>query len=165
MAEGFRHDAGGSGESLKVCRFGRGEFTQKEGVNVSGGELLPGHAVQLTATANGDAGFDYHDGAASTPIYVVVEARGRGMSADTDEGYADGEGLTAVRASGGGLNVKLSSGETVALGDEIGVDSASVDGTFTSTVADYNFVYGEVDEALDLSGASSAELVATEVAN
>ncbi len=164
MAEGYRHTAGNEGESLRVCRFGREEFTQKEATNDSGGEILPGHALQLTTDANGNAAFDYHDGAASTPLYVATEARGRGMNADTTDGFEDGESLAAVRASGGGLNVKLGIGETVVIGDEIGVDTAA-DGTFTATSADYNFVFGEADESLDLSGASSAELVATEVSN
>lgn len=164
MAEGYKHEAGGGGEALKVCRYGREEFTQKEATNISGSEILPGHALQLTQDANGNAAFDFHDGSPETPVYVAVEARGRGMSADTDDGFADGESLAAVRASGGGLNVKLGADSTVVIGDVIGVDTAA-DGTFTSTSADFNFGFGEADEQLDLTGAGSAELVATEVSN
>ena len=165
MVEGFRHEAGGGGEDLTVIRYGRDEMTQREATNNEGSTILPGEALMLTEDGNGNAAFVYHDGSADEPVYVAIEARGRGMNADTDDGYADGEAVPAVQASGGGLNVKLGTGEAVGIGDSIGVDAAAADGTFTSSSGDYNDVFASADEQQDLTGASSPELTATEVAN
>lgn len=166
MAEGYRHTAGG-GNVLSVIRHGREEMTEIEGVNDEGSELLPGEAVMLGENSNGAHAFSYHDGSADEPVYIVKDASDRGMTADVSsgDGFADGEGLTAIRASGGGVNIKLSTGETLARGDLLGVDSNSTDGTFTNDSANYNAVYGELDEDIDTSGASNPALAATEVSN
>lgn len=160
MSEGFRHEAGGGGEAIRVVRYGREELTQREATNVAGETVFPGEALALTTDANDYDAFEKHDGNEETPLYIAVEARGRGMNADTDDGYADGEGITAVRASGGGLNVKLAVSENVVTGDELAPEAGT--GKFVTGKA---FTTHQVDESLDLTGAGSAELVATEVTN
>jgi hypothetical protein len=165
MAEGYKHEAGGDYEAFKICVNGREQFSQKEAINDTGGAVYPGEALEYGTDAEGNRAFTYHSGNADAPLYIAVEFRAAGMNANTDIGYEAGDNVIAVRATGGALNVKLADGETVVIGDEIGVDSAAADGTFTATSADYNFVFGEVDEDLDLSGASAAELVETEVSN
>lgn len=162
MAEGYTHDAGGS-DPLRIVRYNREEMSQREATNNTGGVIYPGEALMLTEDTNGNTVFEHHDGSVDNTVYVALAATGRGMDAQTDEGYADGEGVTAVNASGGGLNLMLTDGVSVDTGTPVGVDSAAADGTFTATSADYNEVFAEADESLDLSGASSPALVATEV--
>lgn len=165
MAEGFKHSAGG-GNRLSIVRYGRDQMSQRELTNNTGGAVMPGEAVMVTEDGNGNPVFEYHDGSTDATVYVVCEARGRGMDAQTDDGYADGEGMVAANASGGaGLHLALATGETVVNGDTIGVDSGAADGTFTSASADYNEGFAEADEDRDLSGASDPALVATEVSN
>lgn len=161
MAEGFRHTAGG-GYTLNIIRHGHDDVVQDTGINITGGVVYPGEALQLTENANGNRAFEYHDGTDGNGVYVAVEADGRGMTAQPDrdeDAYADGEAIECVKIDpSAGLNVHLATGETVAIGDGIG--PAAGTGKFvtgaTQTVA-------EADEAKDLSGASNSELVATEV--
>lgn len=158
--EGFRHTAGGD-KTLSIIRHGGGEMTQTEASNGESNPIFPGAAVHITTNAEGYRVFEYHDGSEGNAVYIVTPARGRGMDAQTDEGFETGELLAACRASGGGLNVLLKSGENVDVGDAISPEA----GTGLFTAADTSDPAFEVDEKLDLSGATESALVAVEVVN
>lgn len=159
MAEGYTHTAGG-GYTLNIIRHGHDQVVQKIGHNGTGGEVKPGEALQIGEDGNGEVEFTHHDGSADNGVYIAIEADGRGMTAQPDDGdgYGDGEAITAVRfTDAAGLNVRLATGETVAIGDAVGPAA----GTGNFTTGSSNLV-AEADEALDTTGASSPELVQTE---
>lgn len=166
--EGSRFTAGG-GQKLGIIRYGREEMTQHERTaDPSGDAIMPGDAVMATTDADGNRVFAHHDGDLSNALYVAVEARGRGMDAQTDEGYVAGEdSVIAVRPSGGGLHLQLAAGENAADGNGIVVDP---NGTGKFVVYDSanhaaGDVVAEADENLDLSGDSEAALLKSEVTN
>lgn len=162
--EGSRFTAGG-GNRLGIVRYGREEMTQYERTaDPSGSNILPGDALMATTDGNGNPVFAHHDGTATKDVYVAVEARGRGMDAQTDTGYVAGEdSVKAVRASGGGLHLRLAAGETVTDGDPLVVNGAA-DGTWAAESGEGAVaVEAHASEDLDLSGASEPELLKTEV--
>lgn len=162
--ENSRFTAGG-GNTLGIVRYGREEMTQYERTaDPSGSDIFPGEALMATTDGNGNPVFAHHDADPTNDVYVAVEARGRGMDAQTDTGYVAGEdSVKAVRASGGGLNLHLAAGETVADGDPLVVNSAA-DGTFAAESGEgAASVEAHASEALDLSGAAESELLKTEV--
>lgn len=156
---GYTYDAG-SDATLTVINHGHDHFSQKIAGNNTGGVVKPGEALMLTEDGDGNPVFEYHDGSVTNTVYVAKEARGRGMNANTDEGYDTDEGITAVHAHGGGLNVPLAVGETVTTGD--GLVPEPDTGKFIGQTSE-GFIFGEADEALDLSGASAATFIKTEV--
>ena len=158
--EGSRFSAGG-GNRLNVIRYGREEMTQHE--LIAGDNILPGQALMRTEDAEGNPVFEHHDGDETNAVYVAVEARGRGMDAQTDSGYAAGEDLViAVNASGGGLNLRVAADENLSQGDTIG--PAAVTGDFVGYVdGTGTFPFAEADETMDLTGFTDPALVRSEV--
>jgi len=156
--EGSRFTAGG-GKTLGIIRYGREEMNQTE--RIAGDDIYPGQALQVGTDEEGSRTFEHHDGGEKT-VYVAVEARGRGMDAQTDDPYAEGEDyVIAVRASGGGLNLMVADGENVEDGDALVPD----EGTGYFVVGDDADSFAEADEHYDLSGADAPALVKGEVNN
>lgn len=154
----------GGGDKLGVIRHGRDLLEQHERM-ATGADLFPGDALMTTTDANGNEAFTHHDGANTTDYYVAVEARQRGMDAQTTTGYvADDDLCIAVRPSGGGLNVSLAAGETASEGDAlvVGANGAHTvfDGAGGDVAAD---IVAYADEDLDLSGATDPALVGAEM--
>ncbi len=150
--------AGGDGD-LTIVLYGREAMCQRELPNNTGGPVKPGEALKPAVDAQGNKVFEYHDGNEETPLYVAEEARGRGMDAQTDTGYEDGEEITAQNPHGGGLHLYISDGENVTFGDPIVPDA----GTGDFIVATGSWSVAFADETNDLSGASAPVLVKTEV--
>jgi hypothetical protein len=150
--------AGGDGD-LTIVRYGREQMCQRELPNNTGGPVKPGEALMPAVDGEGNPVFEYHDGNEETPLFVAEEARGRGMDATTEEGYEDGEEVTAQNVSGGGVNVYVSDGEAVTFGQPLVPDA----GTGDFIVATGSWSVAFADETNDLSGASAPALVATEV--
>lgn len=163
--EGNRIQAGG-GKRLAVVRYGREEMVQHERAVES--DVLPGQPVTLGADANGNAiAADY---SAGDPVYVVEEARGRGMDVQTDTGFLanppEGDGpeiAPLLKPSGGGLNLRVTaptgSGDvTIEPGTAI-----TPDATDGFVVGDANGVFAVADDNLTIAEGET-ELVATEVA-
>lgn len=156
--EGSHFVAGGE-KRLGIIRYGREEMTKYE--RVAGNDIMPGDALMAAEDGDGVAVFEHHDGDATKDLYVAVEARQRGMDAQTDEGYASGEDyVIAVRASGGGLHLRLADGENVEDGDALVVGTA---GTFEAEVDEgAAAVVAHAGESLDLSAADEPALVKAE---
>lgn len=157
MPEGFRHNAGG-GDKLGIIRYGRDEMTQHELPAAS--NIYPGQALMRTTDADGNPVFDHHDGTAEKAVYVAVEARGRGMDAQTDDGYAVDDLVIAVLPSGGGLNLQVATGEDLVQGDPLTVEAGT--GNFIEA-ASGDEVTAHAGEDYDLTGLSNPALVSTEV--
>lgn len=156
--EGFRHQAGG-GDNLSIVRYGRDEMTQRELPNGTGGAVMPGEALTVGTDADDNPVFEYHDGNEETTVYVAVEARGRGMDAQTDEGYPADDAIIAVNPSGGGLNLRVAVGEALTDGTTLIPDAS---GTFIAESGEgWGFAFA--DETFDTSGLSDPALVASEV--
>lgn len=156
----------GGGNTLGIIRYGREEMNQAEReADPNGDDIFPGDAVMTDTDGDGNAIFSHHDGDRANPLYVAVEARGRGMDAQTDTGYVAGEdSVIAVRASGGGLNLNLAAGETVTESDSVVVEADT--GHFLaydSGTHDADDVVAETAEALDLSGEGAEALVAADI--
>ena len=154
----------GGGNTLGIIRYGRERMDQHEReADPSGDDIMPGDAVMQSTDGDGNPTFAHHDGDAANPVYVAVEARGRGMDAQTDTGYVAGEDeVIAVRPAGGGLNLNLDAGENAADSDSLVVDPGGsghfvVYDSGTHAAGD---VVAEADENLDLSGEGAAALVA-----
>lgn len=159
MAEGFRHSAG-SDTKLSIVRYGRDKCARRELPNGSGSALMPGEAVQVSTDGDGDPVFKVHDGNEQTEVYVVIEARGQGMDAQTDDGYADEELTYALNpGSGAGLNLRVATGEDIEDGDALVPNSS---GLFVEET-DEGYAVAHADETMDLSGLDDPELVHTEV--
>lgn len=156
---GDRVSAGGGDGKLKVVRYGREQMCQRELPNNTGGTVFPGEALMVTTDGSGNKVLEYHDGNEQTPLLVAEEARGRGMDAQTDTGYEDGDEITVQNPNGGGLNVQVSDGENITFGDPIVPEAGS--GNFIAATGSWSVAFA--DETEDLSGASSPALVATEV--
>lgn len=162
--EGNRVRAGAD-KKLKVVRYGREEMNQHERAVLS--DVLPGEPVALTADAEGRAAFDTYS--SGDVVYVVEEARGRGMDINTDDGYkvnpATGDGpdiAPAVKPSGGGLNVRVTNNsgasQTVEPGTAItpdGTDGFVVDGT--------EDIFALADDTVTIANGET-EIVSVEVA-
>lgn len=157
MPEGFRHEAGG-GDKLGIIRYGREEMTQHE--LPANSNVYPGQALMRTTDGNGDPVFDLHDGTAEKAVYVAVEARGRGMDAQTDTGYEVDDLVIAVLPSGGGLNLQVATGEDLVQGDALTVEGGT--GNFIEAAAG-DEVTAHAGEDYDLTGLSDPVLVRTEV--
>lgn len=154
---GSRINAGGSSK-LGIIRYGREEMTQYE--LSAGDDIMPGEALMRTEDTDGPE-FVHHDGTETKRVYIAVEARGRGMDAQTDTGYTAGEDLViAVTASGGGLNLLVKDGESLANGDVL-IPEADT-GQFIEESGE-GWSVAEAGEQLEVSGA--ATLVHTEVGN
>lgn len=159
MAEDSHFTAGG-GKELGIVRYGRDDMNQHE--RIAGDNIYPGDAIMTAVNGDGDETFVLHDGDRANPVYVAIEARGRGMDAQTDAGYQAGNDyVIAVRPNGGGLNVNLDVGETAADSDSLVVDP---NGTghfhvYDSATHDADDVVAEAAGNLDLSGASEEALI------
>lgn len=157
----------GGGKKLGIIRHGRELMERFERIGTTA-VIMPGDSVEVTSDANGDPAFQPHTGSVpENEVYVAVEARQRGMDAQTDTGYkADEDLVIAVKASGGGLNLTLSDGETVTEGDALVVDPSN-NGQHVAYVAASHAVDDIVAyaaEDLDLSGgAAETGLVAAEM--
>lgn len=158
--EGFRHSAGGEDGKLGIVRFGRDDMSRRERPNNTGGAVMPGEALMVTTDGDGNQVFEYHDGNQETAVYVAVEARGRGMDAQTDDGYEDGGLVIAANPSGGGLNLRVATGESLTDGDEVLPGAGT--GLFIAESGE-GWAVAHADETKDLSGLTDPELVATEV--
>lgn len=155
--EGRKFVAGG-GKKLGVIRYGREEMTQHE--LGAGDTIFPGQAV-MPDVEDGEDVFVHHSGDESDPVYIAVEARGRGMDAQTDEGYVEGEDeVIAVSASGGGLHLSVANGENVTKNDAL-VPGVGTGNFVVETDEGWN--YAHADENEDLSGATEPGLVKGEV--
>ena len=164
--EGNRISAGG-GEPLAVVRFGREEMNQHERPVAS--DVLPGEPVTLGADAEGNA--QWADYTAGDPVYVVEEARGRGMDINTDEGYLvdppngdNPETAPGLKASGGGLNIRV----TNTTGGDVTVETGTAitpDAADGFVVGDANGVYAlaEVDGTVTIADGET-EIIPVEVA-
>jgi hypothetical protein len=149
----------GGGKKLGIIRYGRERMDQDEReADPSGNDIFPGDALMKSTDTNGNPTFAHHDGNRENPVYVAVEARGRGMDAQTDTGYVAGEDLViAVRPAGGGLNVTLDDGQNASESDSLVVDP---NGTghfhvYDSGTHDADDVVAEVTENLDLTPVGS----------
>lgn len=158
--EGFRHEAGGGDGKLNIIRYGRDEMTQHELPAAQDG-LMPGQALMRTTDGNGDPVFDLHDDTDEKAVYIAVEARGRGMDAQTDSGYSQDDLVIAVLPSGGGLNLRVATGEDLVQGDFLTVETGST-GNFVEGAAGDRIV-AHAGEEYDLTGLSNPALVRTEV--
>ena len=158
--EGFRHQAGGGDGKLGIVRYGRGEMTQRERPNNTGEAVMPGEALMVTTDGDGNQVFDFHDGAETSELYIAVEARGRGMDAQTDTGYEDGDVIIAKNPSGGGFNLRVATGEDIEDGDDL-LPQADT-GLFVEESGE-GWSVAHADETKDLNGLADPELVATEV--
>lgn len=154
----------GGGKKLSIIRYGRELMTQHE--RQAGDNIEPGDAVMPNVNNNGVDEFVLHDGDMANTVYVAVEARGRGMDAQSDGYTADEDYCIAVRPAGGGLHLNLATGENATETDGLVVESGTgkflVYDSGTDSAED---VFADADEALDLNGASSAGLVKAEVSN
>jgi hypothetical protein len=82
----------GGGNTLGIIRYGREKMDRYErGATET---ILPGHVLQRTTDGNDNAAFQLHSADATYDVYVAVEARGRGMNANTDTGYEADEAVT-----------------------------------------------------------------------
>lgn len=161
--EGFRHDAGGNDGKLNIIRYGRDQMTQHE--LPANEAILPGQALMRTTDGNGDPVFALHDDTDEAAVYIAVEARGRGMDAQTDTGYETDDLVIAVLPSGGGLNLRVATGEDLVQGDHLTVESGSTGNFVESADGSGDRIVAEVGEDYDLTGLSNAALVRTEVQN
>jgi len=157
--EGFTSRAG-SGKKLNIIRYGREEMTQYELPNGEEEDaILPGMAL-MRQSGDNTAEFVHHNGEQSKTVYIAVEARGRGMDAQTDKGYdGDNELVIAVNPSGGGLNLMAAQNENFEEGDSL-VPQADT-GLFVGET-DEGWVFAESAENIELTDADG--LVSTEVA-
>lgn len=161
--EGNRIRAG-SGTALAIVRYGRDDMNCHERpVNT---DLLPGEPCTLGADGEGRA--QWVGWTAGDPLYVVEDARGRGIDAQTTDPYetnptnGDGpENAPAVKATNGGLYLRVyadGQDETIEPGTVITPDATNgfvVDGG--------NDVYALADDELTIANGET-ELVAVEVA-
>lgn len=150
----------GGGNTLGIIRHGREKMDRYERAATE--QIFPGDVLERTVNADGDPAFSLHSGTPTKDAYVAVEARGRGMNADTDEGYAAGEEVIAVRPAGGGVHLSLASGESVTDGDPLVVNGAG-DGTVIAESSEgAAAVIGHAGEGLDLGGASNPDFLKVE---
>ncbi len=153
---GSRTRAGG-GNKLNIIRYGRDEMTQYE--HVAGDDIFPGQALEMGTGEDGETVFEHHSGDETKSVYVAVEARGRGMDAQTDTGYVEGENyVIAVNASGGGLNLRVAEGENLEAGDAIVPEEET--GNFVE-VSDEEWAFAEAGESYETDDGDA--LVASEV--
>lgn len=150
----------GGGKKLGIIRYGRERMDQYERQATE--TIMPGQAVERTTDANGDPAFQRHTGTDAKDVYVAVEARGRGMDAQTTEGYKQGEMVIAVRPAGGGLNLLVSDGENVTDGDPLVVNDATAGEFIVQTTEPVAAITAHAAEDEDLSGATDAGLVKAE---
>jgi hypothetical protein len=160
-----REYTAGGGRKLNIIRYGRDEMTKHErqaaGGNNSVSAIYPGMALMRSQSADTPT-FVPHDGSVDTDVYVAVEARQRGMDAQTDNGYETGQDeVIAVRASGGGLNLRVSDGENVSEDDAL-VPEPDTGNFVVRSSEDTNIITGYASEDNDLSGASNPALVGAE---
>lgn len=158
MAEGYRHSAGG-GNKLGIVRYGRDQMTRHE--RPANETIMPGQAIMKTNDGNGDPVFELHDDTDEKSVYVAVEARGRGMDAQTSDGYSDGDLVVAVLAAGGGLNLSVATGQDLEEGDALTIEGGSTGEFVAASGGDR--VFAQAGEDYDTSGLSNPALVATEV--
>lgn len=151
-----------------IIRHGREEMVQYEHeMNSGSADIEPGYLLER-ADESGDITVQPHstDAEQDPTAYVAVEARGRGMNAlaGDDDGRDDDPDVYStggdsfvkyVKASGGGLNMKLAAGESVSIGDGL---VSNGDGTLrqlnTGGGDDENAVAFDAEETVDNSGGS-----------
>lgn len=151
----------GGGDKLRIVRHSRDEMVRYERQATE--QIQPGQALERTTDGNGDAAFQKHTGTDTKAVYVALDARGRGMDAQTHDGYAAGDEVVAVAASGGGLNLLVSDGENVTDGDPLVVSDTTA-GEFRREANNAGApVVGHASEDNDLSGASDAGLTGAEM--
>ena len=161
---GSRHNAGGD-KPLAVVRFGREEMNQHERPVAQ--DVLPGEPVTLGADDNGKAVWEAYT--AGSPIYVVNEARGRGMDINTEEGYTldngeDGPDIApGLKPSGGGLHLRVSAVDADATVESGTVITADEGEGFVANGDGELFAVAEVSESITIA-AGETETVPVEVA-
>lgn len=162
---GNRVSAGG-GNALAVVRFGREEMNQHE--RIVDLDVLPGEPVTLGANADGFASWVAYS--SGDPVYVIDEARGRGMDLTTDDGFkvnpddADGPHLApGLKPSGGGLNIRVtapSGGGDVTIENGTAITATAADGF---VAGDSNGVFAVAEDNLTIAEGET-EIVSVEVA-
>jgi len=156
----------GSGDPLSVVRFGRDEMNQHERlVDV---DAYPGDPVTLGANADDYAAWVGYT--AGDSVYVVKDARGRGVDINTTDGYqvdpdgGDGpEAAPGLKASGGGLNLRVtapSGGGDVTIEPGTAITPTAADGF---VAGDANGVFAVAEDDVTIADGET-EIVATEVA-
>lgn len=148
----------GNGEKLSIVRWGRDEFAQHERQATE--QILPGQAVTPTTDGDGNRAYALHDGTADDPHYVALEARQRGMDAQTTDGYPVDDMVIAVDGAGAGLNLRVQAGETLTEGDALVIASDGNYAAYVSADDSVTDIVGHAAEDADLSGNSDPELVA-----
>lgn len=152
---------------LMTVRYGRDEMTRHEHQMASGSsDIEPGMLVERVDDGSGNIRVQPHSSAGAVDtVYVAIEARGRGMNA-TDGVYSTtgDDYVRYVSPSGGGLNLKLATGETASIGDQLvsnGDGNLRVIDTAGGDAEDAGEF--EVSDNVDNSGGSEAVFVPTEV--
>lgn len=148
----------GGGNDLGIVRYGREAVHQFE--READEQILPGQAVAPTVT-NGDPTYNLHGGDTTAQSHhVAVEARGRGMDAET--AYPAGDVVRAYDGDFGG-HLRVAAGEVVTEDDPLIPDPSGTGNyvVYDSGVAEHaaENVVGHAEEDADLSGASEATLV------
>lgn len=155
-----------NGGPFGVIRYGRKEMVQHEAELADGADdVEPGMLVERVGDG-GDVYVQPHSTEGTVEnAYVAIEARGRGMNADDGVYSHDDDGDTYVRyvkASGGGLNLRLSGGEDVSIGDSLTSDGSGYLKVYASADDDDFGFAAEMDQ--DNSGGDAGdEFVAAEV--
>lgn len=152
------YEAGG-GNTLSVVRHGWDTFTQHEREATE--QIMPGQVVTPTVTA-GDETYELAAAGGEVAYHVAIEARGRGMDANTDDGYPVEDMVKAVKPAGGeGLRLMLANNETVTEGAALVVDGSGNVAQYVSADDDKVDIIGYAAEDLDLSpGSVGASLLA-----
>lgn len=145
-------------DSQKIVRYGREEMVQHEeftdGSDIATGELLE-------ETANGVAP---HATAAESGArtLVAVDARDRGM--EMGDTYVADELVRYMDASGGGVHLRLVTGESVSKGDDlVSAGDGSVRNIDTAGGDTADAIVASADEAVDNSGGSAPAYVAVDI--
>lgn len=162
-----RHEAG-SGNKLAIVRSDDAREQSVQHERAAASNIYPGQAVAPGVDGE-TATYDFHGGDTQVADYhVAVEARGRGMDAQTSDGYPVDDEVKARDPSGaGGFNLRVAAGETVTETDAIIPDPAGTGDhlVYDSAVTEHapeNIVAHAIED-VDLSGASSPGLVAVDM--
>lgn len=151
----------GNGNKLSIIRSSDAREQSVQHERIAAENIMPGQLVTPT-TQNGNEAYAVYDGTVADDDYhIAVEARGRGMDAQTDSGYPADDLVKARESTGAGeFNLSLAAGETVTDGDALVANASGRLTAYVSADDAVTDIVAHAAEDADLSGATDPALVA-----
>lgn len=160
-----RFEAGG-GNTLAIVRSDDAREQSVHHERAAASNIFPGQAVAPGVDGETKT-YDHHPGDVQVDDYhIAVEARSRGMDAQTDDGYPVDDEVKARDPSGaGGFNLRVAAGENISETDAIVPDPGGTGNHIAYVQADHDAtnIVGHAAEDADLSGNDDPGLVAVDM--